>query len=169
MLKTAKIDKLMVVTDFDATLTTGKSIQCHDLVGFSPLMSQAFRDEFAPLLDWQSNAAIDGVEWWDTAHALMVKHGQPQRQTLPRMVREAKMEWRAGALDLLERLAALQVPVPTSRPASPTSSRSSSARRARGAILARGARRNSGLRRRPFPTRGSTRRGPRTSRSARTV
>ena len=34
MLKTAKIDKLMVVTDFDATLTTGKSIQCHDLVGF---------------------------------------------------------------------------------------------------------------------------------------
>ena len=111
MLKTAKIDKLMVVTDFDATLTTGKSIQCHDLVGFSPLMSQAFRDEFAPLLDWQSNAAIDGVEWWDTAHALMVKHGQPQRQTLPRMVREAKMEWRAGALDLLERLAALEVPV----------------------------------------------------------
>ena len=111
LLQQAALDKVLVVTDFDATLTTGKSIQCHDLVGFSPLMSQAFRDEFAPLLDWQSNAAIDGVEWWDTAHALMVKHGQPQRQTLPRMVREAKMEWRAGALDLLERLAALEVPV----------------------------------------------------------
>ena len=182
MLKAAKIDKLMVViTDFDATLTTGKSIQCHDLVGFSPLMSQAFRDEFAPLLDWQSNAAIDGVEWWDTAHALMVKHGQPQRQTLPRMVREAKMEWRAGALDLLERLAALEVPVlivsagltdvieEFLRQARNSAQFRRAQIPARRNSFARAARRNSCLRRRPFPARRSTRRGPRTSRSARTV
>ena len=32
--------------------------------------------EFAPLLDWTTNANIDGVEWWD-ATTDMVKHGMP--------------------------------------------------------------------------------------------
>ena len=111
MLMDAQLSKLIVVADFDATLTTGDSEQCHDLVGFSNLMSQAFRDEFAPLLDWQSNAAIDGVEWWHTAHSLMVKHGMPLRNLLPRLVRQARMFPRPGLLKLLARLATLQVPL----------------------------------------------------------
>lgn len=45
-------DNLLVITDFDATLTSGDSDQCHDLMGTSPLLSKAFRREFAPLLDW---------------------------------------------------------------------------------------------------------------------
>jgi len=111
MLRDTTLDNLLVVTDFDATLTMGKSVQCHDLVGFCPLLAEGFRNEFAPLLDWQSNTAIDGVEWWDKAHELMVKYGQPPRHLIPRMVRESDMVARPGALKLLERFAALDVPV----------------------------------------------------------
>ena len=58
-----------------------------------------------------TNAAIDGVEWWDAAHALMIKHGTPPRAIIPRLVREAKMKPRPGALELLRRLEILNVPV----------------------------------------------------------
>ena len=58
---------VMVITDFDATITTGDSEQCHDMVGGSRLLSDEFRREFAPLLDWTTNANIDGVPWWDAA------------------------------------------------------------------------------------------------------
>jgi len=111
MLQTASLAQLLVVTDFDATLTAGTSAQCHDLVGDSPLLTQSFREEFAPLLDWESNEAIDGIPWWDSAHSIMVKHGQPPRHLLPRLVRESKMVWRPGAQQLLNRLAKLKVPV----------------------------------------------------------
>lgn len=103
--------QLMVITDFDATITAGDADQCHDLVGTSPLLSQAFRDEFAPLLDWTSNASIDGVEWWDRAHELMIKHGTPPRALLQRLVRQARMPPRPGALALLAKLAEMNVPV----------------------------------------------------------
>ena len=95
---------VMVITDFDATITTGDSEQCHDLVGGSRLLSNEFRKEFAPLLDWTTDANIDGVPWWDAAHKLMVKHGMPPRQLIPRLVREAKMVPRPGALELLKSL-----------------------------------------------------------------
>ena len=58
---------IIVITDFDATITTGDSEQCHDLVGASKLLPEEFREEFCPLLDWTSNTQIDGVEWWDKA------------------------------------------------------------------------------------------------------
>jgi hypothetical protein len=95
---------VMVITDFDATITTGDSEQCHDLVGGSRLLSNDFRKDFAPLLDWTTDANIDGVPWWDAAHKLMVKHGMPPRQLIPRLVREAKMVPRPGALELLKSL-----------------------------------------------------------------
>lgn len=104
-------DDLLLITDFDATLTTGDSEQCHDMVGATPLLSEAFRAEFAPLLDWTTNANIDGVEWWDAAHSIMVKHGMPPKPLIPRLVREARMIPRPGALELLKRLELLNVPV----------------------------------------------------------
>jgi len=110
-LASCKPKDLIVITDFDATLTAGDSDQCHDLVGASPLMSAPFRDDFGPLLDWSSNTAIDGVEWWDTAHGFMVKHGMPPRPLIPRLVREARMVPRPGALELLKKLETLQVPL----------------------------------------------------------
>ncbi|KAL1512098.1 hypothetical protein AB1Y20_005369 [Prymnesium parvum] len=103
--------QLLVITDFDGTITAGDANQCHDLVGTCPLLSQAFRDEFAPLLDWTTNTSIDGVEWWDKAHELMLKHGVPPRALLQRLVREARMPPRPGVLQLLEKLAAMNVPV----------------------------------------------------------
>lgn len=107
----ARPENLMVITDFDATLTTGDSQQCHDLCGESPSMSEEFRNKFGPLLDWEANPDIDGVEWWDRAHALMVQYGMPKRQLIPRLVREAKMTPRPGALELLKRLEELKIPV----------------------------------------------------------
>ena len=106
-----KPDQLLLITDFDATLTTGDSDQCHDLCGESHHMSSPFRTEFAPLLDWQSNTNIDGVEWWDKAHSLMVSHGMPPRNKIPRLVRDSKMVPRPGALELLARLEELGIPV----------------------------------------------------------
>jgi 5'-nucleotidase len=102
---------LLLITDFDATLTTGDSEQCHDIVGSSKVMSDAFLAEFAPLLDWTSNAAIDGVEWWDRAHELMIEHGMPRRALIPRLVREAKTRFRPGALEMLKQLELANVPV----------------------------------------------------------
>jgi len=61
--------------------------------------------------DWEENKTIDTVEWWYRAHNLMVKHGQPQRQLIPRLVRESKMKFRPRAQALLKRLATLNVPV----------------------------------------------------------
>ena len=46
MLKALAPQNLIVITDFDATVTTGDSEQCHDLCGFSTLISPAFRSEF---------------------------------------------------------------------------------------------------------------------------
>merc|ERR1719387_625130 len=116
----------MVITDFDATITTGDSEQCHDLVGGSRLLSNEFRKEFAPLLDWTTDANIDGVPWWDAAHKLMVKHGMPPRQLIPRLVREAKMVPRPGALELLKSLEQHNVRSSSSPLALAMSSRSSS-------------------------------------------
>lgn len=65
---------IIVITDFDATITTGDSEQCHDLVGGSKLLPEAFRNEFAPLLDWTTNTNIDGVEWWDAAVCAATPH-----------------------------------------------------------------------------------------------
>jgi len=103
--------QVLMIADFDATITAGDAEQCHDLMGTSPLVSKAFRDEFAPLLDWTSNASIDGVEWWDTAHQLMLKHGMPPRSSLQRLVRIAKMPPRPGVLYMLQKLADMKVPV----------------------------------------------------------
>ena len=100
-----------MITDFDATITAGDADQCHDLMGVSPILSQAFRREFAPLLDWTTNASIDGVEWWDKAHEVMLKHGMPPRPLLKRLVESARMPCRPGALALLKKLSAMNVPV----------------------------------------------------------
>jgi len=102
---------VMVITDFDATITTGDSEQCHDMVGSSRLLSDEFRKEFAPLLDWTTNANIDGVPWWDAAHELMVKHRTPPRALIPRLVRDARMVPRPGALELLKALETAGIPV----------------------------------------------------------
>ena len=111
MLRNTTLDELLLIADFDATLTTGDSDQCHDLCGFSKVLAPEFRQAFAPLLDWEENKTIDTVEWWYRAHNLMVKYGQPQRQLIPRLVRESKMRARPRALAMLKRLATLNVPV----------------------------------------------------------
>jgi 5'-nucleotidase len=111
ILRQACVDGLMVITDFDATLTTGNSMQCHDLIYCSADIPDSFREECAPLLDWQTNPLTDSVLWWDQMHKLMVKHGMPQRTLIPRIVKEGAMTPRPGAIKLLKHLSFLNVPV----------------------------------------------------------
>ena len=51
VLASMKPSDLIVITDFDATLTAGDAEQCHDVMGNSKLLVSEFRNEFAPLLD----------------------------------------------------------------------------------------------------------------------
>jgi hypothetical protein len=43
--KAATHENLLIITDFDATITTGSSQQCHDILGESELLDSAFREE----------------------------------------------------------------------------------------------------------------------------
>lgn len=107
------IDQLIVVTDFDLTLTTGTSEQCHDVLGASPRLPAALRRAFEPLLDFSTpfppELASDG--WWSRANELLVAHGgKLTKDDVECCVREADVELRPGALRWLRRLAHLRVP-----------------------------------------------------------
>ena len=106
-------EDLLCITDFDLTLTAGRSAQCHDVVGQSSRAPAALVAGFAPLLDfsrpfppeWQA----DG--WWEHANSVLVAEGRGIREQLPAMVRDADMSPRPGALALLQQLADARVPV----------------------------------------------------------
>ena len=106
-------ESLCVITDFDLTLTTGGSQECHDILGKSPVMPAAVRREFAPLLDFSTpfEPPLDGSGWLDKANQILVASGTPRRADLPPLVRKAPTRLRPGANELLELLAALGVPV----------------------------------------------------------
>ena len=107
------VNDLLVITDFDATLTAGDSPQCHDVLGKSPRMPRSVRDAFKPLLDFSVPLpeSISGVRWWERANEILVASGEPRREQLAQMVRESEVAARPGALRMLERLSAHDVPV----------------------------------------------------------
>ena len=108
---TATADNLLVITDFDATLTAGDSIQCHDLLPCTDLLTPEFRRDFMPLTNWTNDNSINVTSWWDTAHGMMLRHGQPPKYLLPRLVAESGMYLRPGALELLSHLAENRIPL----------------------------------------------------------
>jgi hypothetical protein len=107
------ISDLLVVTDFDLTLTCGTSLQCHDVLGTAACMPAGARAEFAELLDFSRPfpAHLQREAWWHRANDILLAHGAPLRHHLPLLVGEAGMAPRPGALELLAKLAQLDVPV----------------------------------------------------------
>ncbi len=107
------LDDLIVITDFDGTLTSGTSAQCHDVIGTSERMPPAARESFKPLLDFSSSIpeghAYHGERWWVRANQIMIEARAPSREDLAAMA--ARFEPRVGAIELLHFLADHGVPV----------------------------------------------------------
>ena len=70
MLKALAPQNLIVITDFDATLTCGDGPQCHDVLGTAPSLPASLRADFAPLLDFSvpHPPAWHGAKWWERAN-----------------------------------------------------------------------------------------------------
>jgi len=106
-------DNLIVVIDFDLTLTSGTSLECHDIVGKSLLMPAAVRTAFRPLLDFSKPfpPELEKGLWWERANEILV---QNRREIHPDTVKEASLAasvaLRPGAKELLSTLNALGVP-----------------------------------------------------------
>lgn len=107
------LSDLLVVTDFDLTLTCGTSLQCHDVLGTGRCMPAGARADFAELLDFSRPfpAHLEREAWWTRANEILLSHNAPLRHQLPHLVAEAGMALRPGALELLAKLAQLDVPV----------------------------------------------------------
>ena len=82
MLKALAPQNLIVITDFDATLTCGDGPQCHDVLGTAPSLPASLRADFAPLLDFSvpHPPAWHGAKWWERANEILVAHGAPTRE-----------------------------------------------------------------------------------------
>ncbi len=109
----ADADKLQLICDFDLTLTSGRSAQCHDIVGASHELPTTLRASFEALLDFSTpfEPAFEGECWWVRANSVLVSHGEPRRTLLPRLVERAELAPRRGALELLAACAERDVPV----------------------------------------------------------
>ena len=113
----ASHQQVLVVSDFDLTLTAGGSAQCHDVLGDHPALPELHED-FSELLDFSKPhpAELAGDGWWVRANEIIVKSRIRLRGLLPRLVRErtrshGSMEPRPGGVELLRRCAELRVPV----------------------------------------------------------
>lgn len=112
--------ELLLVLDFDHTITTftlgdgRRTPMCHDVVEKSPLMPQAFRDDYDRIWAEQKEGIANGnwswERWWRRSHEIMADHGL-QRQWLPEMVKDSGIVCRPGCHDLFELANALHIPV----------------------------------------------------------
>ena len=106
-------DDMLVLIDFDRTLTTGQSDQCHDVLGESAQLPGSLRASFAPLLDFSRPfpPELQGDSWWREANRILLSHRQQiSRDAVQLSVRRADIHLRPGAERLLRTLHARRVP-----------------------------------------------------------
>jgi hypothetical protein len=105
---------LVVVTDFDHTLTMPVSQECHDIVGNAAGMPEPFRAAMAELLDFSQPVPAHGCTtpdaWWGRCNDLMVEHGLT-KGVIREMVAAAPCFPRAGLDELLGACATRTVPL----------------------------------------------------------
>lgn len=63
--------RLLFIADFDHTLTTMTSDQCHHAIGFNPFLSKTFRDGFHQVVRTEVE---DWAQWWFICHDYIVNH-----------------------------------------------------------------------------------------------
>jgi len=99
--------RLLVVSDFDHTLSDFRSEQCHELVGFNALYREQFLAEFRAI--FHTRQALDG--WWRAAHNCIVEKSGLTRQMLEDRLNGSNVGVREGLQQLVALLRAEQVPL----------------------------------------------------------
>lgn len=108
------VDDLLVLADFDRTLTTGRSDQCHDVMGAAESLPAGVRDSFVPLLDFSKPfpPELQGDAWWRVANDILVAHGgQIDTRTAEKCVADSNVKLRPGTKRLLRVLSTANIPL----------------------------------------------------------
>ena len=87
--------KLHLVTDFDHTLTTFTSKQCHDVIALHEEYPQEFRQEFTDICAMVFSTA-DFHTWWRIAHDLIVDKSGLTEEMFHRGIKSAGIQLRSG-------------------------------------------------------------------------
>lgn len=103
-----KSTKLIVVSDFDHTLTKFTSLQCHDIVGFSTRYTAEFLDEFRNIFG-QPAASLE--EWWRISHDLLVEKSGLTRPMLTEILTTDTVEVRDGLEEFVINLRRNHIPL----------------------------------------------------------
>lgn len=92
-MSSSKSAKLIVVSDFDHTLTKFTSLQCHDVVGYHKDFSTSFTEEYRGsfLLPFDSLS-----EWWRFTHDLIVDKSGLTKSMLQDRMDEGHVHARTG-------------------------------------------------------------------------
>jgi hypothetical protein len=93
-------NKLHLVADFDHTLTTFCSKQCHDIIAMHEEYPKEFRDEFEDVCK-MSFKANEFHLWWRIAHDLIVNRSGLTEEMFQRSLKSAGIKLREGVLRLL--------------------------------------------------------------------
>eukprot|EP00614_Pseudopedinella_elastica_P023268 CAMPEP_0172628620 /NCGR_PEP_ID=MMETSP1068-20121228/162908_1 /TAXON_ID=35684 /ORGANISM="Pseudopedinella elastica, Strain CCMP716" /LENGTH=335 /DNA_ID=CAMNT_0013438891 /DNA_START=70 /DNA_END=1080 /DNA_ORIENTATION=- len=101
---------LALITDFDHTLTSHESHECHDVLRATDLMPPEFRREMTTLLDFSKPMTLSADEWWGRANDLMIHHGMSASLVEP-IVARASFVPRPGLAELLELCEKQETPV----------------------------------------------------------
>ena len=87
--------KLYLVTDFDHTLTTFASKQCHDIIALHDEYPKEFHQEFKDVCDMVFEDG-DFHTWWRIAHDLIVARSGLTEEMFERGIKSAGIQLRSG-------------------------------------------------------------------------
>jgi 2-hydroxy-3-keto-5-methylthiopentenyl-1-phosphate phosphatase len=107
-LLSSRRSKLIVVSDFDHTLTKFTSAQCHDIVGYNKQYSGEFIKEFKEIF-YKPMASLS--EWWRVAHDLLVAKSGLTKDMLKDRLNEEVIAVRDGLPDFAVNLRLKHVPL----------------------------------------------------------